>query len=384
MCDDKQRRENLFGDREMKRTTNQEGAVVVCPQVSLCLSLGVHLPFIFPFFLLTQLKKMTDDTSGTTTTTTTPTFVADFLAFLPPGLHPGMDALARGLAMGIHQQGGQLRIRAGHDQTRLIEAALMETPRVVTMIFVFVTDPHVPGPAVAKALDAGIQVYSLHRPLYPVTASVIVPNFYQGTLLANRLTQEVLKHKTDSGDNSSTGRIAMLGGPKILDDEELVLGCLDGLKRLGMTVLNDPMEDKYRNLTDLKGESLGVMEVLMKDTYPFDGLVVFNDETLHDVIEYLQEKKLIGKFPIVSRNGSPQAIEWVRQGLTTATMDYNLPELGMIAANLIVQQQKDGFQNSPNYVMGPAGTVYDADNVDNYVDWSVRAPPEYELKLVES
>ena len=155
--------------------------------------------------------------------------------------------------------------------------------------------------------------------------------------------------------------------------------CLDGLKRLGLTVLNDPMEDKYRNLTDLKGQSLDIMQVLMKDTYPFDGLVVFNDETLHDVLEYLEAKNLVSKFPIVSRNGSPQAVEWVRKGWTTATMDYNLPELGMIAADLMQQN----FTKGVNYVMGPAGTIYDKYNADDYVDWSARAPPEYKLELVE-
>lgn len=146
-----------------------------------------------------------------------PKFVADFLAFLPPGLHPGMDALARGLAMGVAKQGGRLRIRAGADQTKLIQAVLAESPRVASRIFVFVTDPKVPGEAVAQAMAAGLQVYTLHRPLYPVTASVLVPNFYQGTLLANRLAQEVLK-------TTKSPRIAMLGGPTILDDEELVLG----------------------------------------------------------------------------------------------------------------------------------------------------------------
>lgn len=329
---------------------------------------------------------MADPTTTATTPATTTFFVADFLAFLPPGLHPGMDALARGLAMGIAKRGGQLRLRVG-DQTKSIEAAISEG--VARMIFVFVTDPQDPATAVQKAIQAGLQVYTLHRPIYKVTGSVIVPNFYQGVLLANQLAEAVMaiKKKEPVGDSSSSsssssttgGRIAILGGPKILDDEELVLGCLDGLRRLKLTVLNNPFEDQYRNLTDLKGESLGVMDILMKDTYPFDGLVVFNDETLHDVIEYLQEKDLIGAFPIVSRNGSKEAIEWVRKGWTTATMDYKLPELGMIAADLIDNTNSDGS----NYIMGPIGTVYTSDNVDDYVSWDVRAPPEVELNLVE-
>jgi 3-oxoacyl-[acyl-carrier protein] reductase len=299
-----------------------------------------------------------------------PSFVADFLAFLPPGLHPGMDALARGLAMGVTKRGGKLRLRVG-DQNASIEACIQEG--VASCIFVFVTDPQVPAVAVEKALQAGLQVYTLHRPLYKVSASILVPNFYQGTLLANRLAQAVRERVGDD----RAGRIAVLGGPKILDDEELVLGCVDGLKRVGMNIQNDPFEDKYRNLTDLKGESLQILDVLMKDTYPFDGLVVFNDETLHDVIEYLEERNLVGAFPIVSRNGSKEAIEWVRKGWTTATMDYNLPELGMLAADLIGKKDNE-------YIMGPTGTVYDTVNVDDYVSWDVRAPLNVELHLAET
>jgi ABC-type sugar transport system substrate-binding protein len=309
-----------------------------------------------------------------------PSFVADFLAFLPPGLHPGMDALARGLAMGVTQQGGKLRLRVG-DQNKSIEAMIEEG--VASMVFIFVTDPLVPENAAQKAMAAGLQVYTLHRPLYPVSGSILVPNFYQGVLLANRLAQAVRGSSSSpsSSPPAAAGRIAILGGPKILDDEELVLGCLDGLKRVGMDVVNDPMEIKYRNLTDLKGESLKIIEVLMKDYYPFDGLVVFNDETLHDVIEYLQEQNLVGVFPIVSRNGSKEAIEWVRKGWTTATMDYNLPELGMLAADLIKTNATG--ENNNAYIMGPTGTVYDAANVDDYVPWDVRVPPEVELHLVE-
>jgi ABC-type sugar transport system substrate-binding protein len=322
-----------------------------------------------------------------------PSFVADFLAFLPPGLHPGMDALARGLAMGVTQQGGKLRLRVG-DQNKSIEAMIEEG--VASMVFIFVTDPLVPEKAAQKAMAAGLQVYTLHRPLYPVSGSILVPNFYQGVLLANRLAQAVRGSSSSPSASSASsaspappaspaspaaGRIAILGGPKILDDEELVLGCLDGLKRVGMDVVNDPMEIKYRNLTDLKGESLKIIEVLMKDYYPFDGLVVFNDETLHDVIEYLQEQNLLGAFPIVSRNGSKEAIEWVRKGWTTATMDYNLPELGMLAADLIKTNATG--ENNNAYIMGPTGTVYDAANVDDYVPWDVRAPLEVELHLVE-
>jgi ABC-type sugar transport system substrate-binding protein len=325
---------------------------------------------------------------------TPPSFVADFLAFLPPGLHPGMDALARGLSMGVVEQGGLLRVRLASDQEQAIADAVQEG--VATMIFIFVTDPLAPADAIQMALAQGLKVYTIHRPLYPVTASLLVPNFYQGTLLAHRLAQAMNDTLSTAASAGRPRTVAILGGPKILDDEELVLGCLDGLKRIGVIVVNDPMVDTYRNLTDIKGGSYHVMDALMQDCYyrytknngaPFDGLVVFNDETLHDVVAYLQQKNLIGKFPIVSRNGSPAAIDWVRKDWTSATMDYGLPELGRMAAQLITTRPTDNPHHSPcddssSYVMGPIGKIYDAANVDQYVSWDVRAPVEVELLVV--
>lgn len=284
----------------------------------------------------------------------------DFLAFLEPGLHPGMDALARGLAGGVAQRGGELRLRLG-DEAEAIRKGIAEG---VEAIFVFVTDPLVPREAVAEALAAGVKVFAIHRPCYEVSGSVLVPNFYQGVALAGRLQKEL----------GAGGKIAVLGGPEILDDEELVLGCLDGARRAGLEVLNDPFLREYRNLQDVKGASAAVVERLMVDCSPFDGLIVFNDETLHDVMAYLQEKDLVGAFPIVSRNGSAAAIEWVRKGWTTATLDYGLPEIGWLAASLL-----DGKEE---VVMGQPGVVYDAGNVGESVSWEERAGG-VELKIVD-
>ncbi|MEM9079492.1 MAG: substrate-binding domain-containing protein [Verrucomicrobiota bacterium] len=284
----------------------------------------------------------------------------DFLAFLPPGLHPGMDALARGLAAGVAERGGELRLRLG-EQTEAVRASVAEG---VDAIFVFVTDPLVPAEAVAEARSAGVRVYTFHRPCYEVSGSVLVPNFYQGVALATCLAKKV----------GIGGRIAILGGPEILDDEELVSGCLDGAKRAGLEVLNDPFLREYRNLEDVKGASEQVVRRLMGDCFPFDGLVVFNDETLHDVVAILEERGLLGAFPIVSRNGSAAAIEWVRKGWTTATLDYGLPEIGRLGASLL-----DGEEP---LVMGPAGVLYDRANVAEFVGWERRVG-DFELKVVD-
>lgn len=283
----------------------------------------------------------------------------DFVPFLQPGQHPGMDALARGLAKGVAERGGDFRVHT-LPMAQSISASIQDGTDV---IYLFVTDPLEAQKEVCEALAAGIKVMTFHRPAYEVTASVLVPNFYQGVELATQLAKLLVKG----------ARIAIVGGPEILDDEELVTGCLDGAQRAGLKVLNDPFASHYRNLEDVKGASVEVIERIMSDCYPFDGLIVFNDETLHDVVAYLEDKDLVGRFPIVSRNGSPAAIDFIRRGLSTATLDYQLPEIGLLGASLL--DIKDTL------VMAPTGQVFDSSNLNEYIPWEVRVPLRFSLPL---
>ena len=312
----------------------------------------------------------------------------DFFAFLPLGQHAGMDALARGLAAGVEERGGTLRLR--HAATDALDEAVAAAAShaAVDAIFVFTTHPNQPSAAVIQAIiKGGTPVYTIHRPWYSVTGSIVVPNFYQGVTLANRLAQELYKDSSNNNHNKRP-KMAILGGPAIVDDEELVLGCLDGAKRAKLQVLNDPFQTEFRNLHDIKGASKAVVKHLFESCREMQGLIVFNDETLHDVMEYLVEMQhscspndspnddrrrllLPGTLPIVSRNGSPQAIAWVRQGWTTATLDYQLPEIGRLAASLL---DHDPTSGSSVQIMAPLGTLYDATNVDEYTPWETRAP----------
>ena len=138
-------------------------------------------------------------------------------------------------------------------------------------------------------------------------------------------------------------------------------------------------------------------------------MIVFNDETLHDVIAFLlqqdddddkrrsrpRRKPTLGSFPIVSRNGSPEAIEWIQKGYTTATLDYQLPEIGYLAASLL---DDDDDSNNHNHRTGdnknrttsttttklaPLGIIYDKTNIHEYLSWEVRAPSnEISLNVV--
>ena len=271
---------------------------------------------------------MSTTSSSTTTTNTYESsynnyrYYVDFYAFLTPGLHPGMDALARGLTRGVQERGGLLRLRIVQEeqeqdddideedtknekkignndnvvnddddddavpQLSLFDRQILrsvhnnklqqvqqeqnlDAPLPLKAIYLFITNPNVPSKHVVdRLIQNGICIYTIHRPWYPVCGCIVVPNYYQGVSLANRLTQE-LYHNNNTSNSTNDGNltirttkkyssynIVIIGGPQIVDDEELVLGCLDGCQRSGcINVVNDPFENQWRNLKDTKNNT---------------------------------------------------------------------------------------------------------------------------------
>ncbi|HEX8235267.1 MAG TPA: substrate-binding domain-containing protein [Abditibacteriaceae bacterium] len=292
----------------------------------------------------------------------------EFIPFLAPGLHPGMDALAFGLADELELMSCALRVRPmrsgasiGQAQSGALHAALKARADAVVL---FVLDPCEPAHAVEEALSRGVPVISVHKPAYLVAGAVLVPNFYHGVLLSQRLARAL----------PSQARIAIIGGPQILDDEELVVGLIDGAKRSGLQLLNDPFEARFRNLADVRGAGREVAERILNELYPFDGLIVFNGETLHDVLDAVERRGLAGRFPIVSRNGSPAAVDAVKAGRTLATLDYGLPELGRAAGRLAVAALADRSLTE-QVDMPVVGTIIDEHNASEYSPWHERAAP---------
>ncbi|HHP7244496.1 MAG TPA: sugar ABC transporter substrate-binding protein [Elainellaceae cyanobacterium] len=288
---------------------------------------------------------------------------------LPPGLHPGMDTVAHGIAHGLEGADTHLRILPAdlRDPNYAIEqnqAVVAATEAKVDGICLFTLDEREPAPAVWRAIGKNIPVVALHKPVFPVTATVAVPNFYHGLFL----TQFLARHVDDNA------RIAIIGGPPILDDEELVEGLIDGSKRCKFQLLNDPHDPICRNVSDVAGAGAeAACHVL--DTYEnLDALIVFNDETLLDVLPILKERGLLGTLPVVSRNGSPAAVDAVRRGDSLATYDYGLTELGIAAGELF----KDIFLNDADpqdVVVCPTyGRIIDEEAAETYIPWSKRAP----------
>lgn len=292
---------------------------------------------------------------------------------LPPGAHPGMDTVAHGIAAGIKDADAELRIlpsdlRDPHYTIEQNQAVVAATEAGVDGICIFTLDENEPEPAVWRAIGSNIPVVALHKPKFETTATVAVPNFYHGIYLSQFLARNL-----DTEPN-----VAIVGGPPILDDDELVEGLLEGGKRCGFKFLNDPHDPTYRNQADVKGAGVEVANRIL-DSFPdMDALIVFNDETLMDFLPVLEERGMLGNLPVVSRNGSPAAVEAVKRGDTLATYDYGLTELGLTAGRIF----SDIFLNDAEYqdalVCPTYGRVIDEEAAETYVPWSERAP-EVEL-----
>jgi len=303
-----------------------------------------------------------------------------FVPCLPPGLHPGMDALALGLAQVLEDGGFDLRLfpadlRGGaaaiaSGQTAAVDAALAAGMQAIVL---FVLDAREPASAVARSLARGIPVVAIHKPAYPVSASVVIPNYYQGVVLAHALARALLPlaHRAP--------RVAILGGPEILDDVELVRGAVAGVRDCGLELVNDPFLECYRNLDDVRGGGKRAAARLLDEFHPFDGWVVFNDETALDALELLEERGLGGVVPTVSRNGSPFIVRELERGKTHATFDYQLPEIGMLAGQSVIQLLNGIEAPADALVTGPIGALITAANVAAYVPWQRRVR---EAKLV--
>ena len=294
---------------------------------------------------------------------------------LPPGLHPGMDTVAHGLAAGFADHDTQLRIlpadlRNVNFAAEQYDAVVTASEAKVDGICLFVLDEAEPAPAVWRSIGAGVPVVTIHKPKYPVSASVCAPNFYHGLYLTQYLAREL---------DEEGARVAIVGGPPILDDEEMVEGLLEGSRRCRFELVNDPHAPECRNLADVKGAGVEAARHVLDQSPELDGLIVFNDETLMDVLPLLEERGLLGELPVVSRNGSPAAVEAVLRGDTLATYDYDLPELGGAAARCFREIFDDPMRVEDQVVCPSVGRIIDRESAASYRPWSERAP---EVELV--
>ena len=285
------------------------------------------------------------------------------------GVHPGLDALAHGLDHHLDQSGIELRTltvdirepRWVERQSRAIERGVAAG---VDGIVVYVLDPSEPAPAVAAARERGVPVFTIERPRYPVTASLVYPNFNHGVFMAEHLASLL----------PAAGRVAVIGGPEVIDDVELVLGIVHGVERSGLTLVNDPFNERHRNLEDVATGGRVVAERVLADFEQLEGLIPFNDETLLGTLEAIDAAGRAGELKLVSRNGSPSAVEAVTAGRSHGTWDIGLPDIGATLGELIARVLVDGEALDGELAMAKPGRMITAQNAHSYVPWSERVP----------
>ena len=205
---------------------------------------------------------------------------------------------------------------------------------------------------------------TLERPPFAVDASVPFPNFQHGMYMVDYLTTVL-----DRG-----GRVGVIGGPEISDDDELVAGFLYAFERADLELLNDPTIDRYRNKTDVAPGGREAALRLLADVPDMDGLIAYNDETMLGSLQALEETGRLGEMLVISRNGTPEAVRQIGLGRTHGTWDPDAPGIGFTLADLLVQRLVEGVDLDGVVTMSPVGRMVHPGNADTWVTYEERIP----------
>ncbi|HKA53538.1 MAG TPA: sugar ABC transporter substrate-binding protein, partial [Candidatus Binatia bacterium] len=231
-------------------------------------------------------------------------------------------------------------------------------------IVVYVLDPAQPAQAVAAARGRGIPVFTLERPGYAVNASLVYANFNHGVYMAEHLTSLL----------PAGAEVAVIGGPEVIDDIELVLGIVHGVRRSGLRLVNDPFTDRHRNREDVQAGGREAARRVLADFAHLDGLIPFNDETMLGTLEAIDEVGRAGEMKLVSRNGSPKAVGAVVAGRSHGTWDIEITAIGAAVGELVTRVLVGGENLQGELAIAPLGRMITAENAHTYRPWSARVP----------
>jgi ABC-type sugar transport system substrate-binding protein len=219
------------------------------------------------------------------------------------------------------------------------------------------------GPAQA-AQAAGVPVFTLERPTFPVEASLVFPNFHHGMYMVDYLASVL----------PQGAKVAVIGGPEISDDDELVAGFLYALERTSLELLNDPVLDRYRNKTDVIPGGREAALRLLADVPLMDGLIAYNDETMLGALQALDEVGRAGEMVVLSRNGTPAAVEAIREGRTHATWDPDVLGIGTMLGGLIIRKLVEGEDLDGEVTVSPVGRVVNSESARSWLPYRERVP----------
>jgi ABC-type sugar transport system substrate-binding protein len=292
-----------------------------------------------------------------------------YVSPMPYGANAAVDAVSHGLESRLAAHGIELRVSyadfADESWRSAADAAVRAgTDAGYDAIIIWVIDPAVPADAVGYARSRGIPVVSLERPRFEVDGSVVYPNFNHGVYMAEYLATLV----------RPGARVAVVGGPDVVDDIELMLGLLHGIEISGLTRVNDPEDPRYKNTTDVASGGQEMTANLLADFDKLDALIPFNDETMLGAVEALREAGRLGEVKMVSRNGTPAAVELVRAGVHHGTWDIDPPGIGQAAADLVVRAVAGHEDLDGLCVASPIGRMITPYRAASWEPWQERIP----------
>jgi ABC-type sugar transport system substrate-binding protein len=281
------------------------------------------------------------------------------------GANAAVDAICHGLESTLAAAGAEMRVAyadfADPGWAELADRAVRAGADAgYDAIVVWVIDPAVPAGAVAYARAKGVKVVSFERPRYPVEASVVYPNFNQGVYMMEHLASLL----------PPGARVAVVGGPDVIDDIELHAGIRHGLDSTGLVRVNDPEEPRYKNISDVSSGGREKTANLLADFPALDGLVPFNDETMLGAVQALRDAGRLGEVKMVSRNGTPKAVQLVREGVHHGTWDIDPPGIGRAVADLALRSMTEDLDGL--LMSSPMGRMITPDRAAAWVPWPDR------------
>ena len=232
----------------------------------------------------------------------------------------------------------------------------------VDAIVIYSIDPAEPAASVAHARANGVPVIGVERPRFDVDASLVYPNFNHGVYMAEYLARIL----------PAGARVGVVGGPGTADDDELVVGITHGLKTYGLHQVNDPLEPRYKNEVDVRAGGQEKTANLLADFAHLDGLVPYNDETALGAIDALSEAGRLGEVKIVSRNGTPNIVQLIRDGVHHGTWDLDTLGIGRAVAELAIKLVVDKERLDGLCVASPIGHMITPERARTWVPWEQR------------
>ena len=283
------------------------------------------------------------------------------------GSNAGVDVLGQNLALTLRQNDVELRMITADfrhdDRLDTLRAAVNAgVAAKVDAIVVWVLDPAEPAREVAAAREAGIPVITLERPRYPVDASVVYPNFNHGVYMAEYLGTIV-------GTAAPAWRSS--GAPTSSTTSSSCSDWCTDWTSADSSWSTIPRTSATRTSpTSPKAVGRRPLNIL-NDFDQLDALIPYNDETMLGAVQALRETGRLGQMKTVSRNGTPNAVQAIRDGVHHGTWDLDIPRIGEAVAELVLQrlggEDLDGL-----CVASPIGRMITPERAQTWVPWDQR------------